>query len=339
MRRCAVVLGVAGWVGLGGLLVLNIATGMVSLSLSEVATALIDPAADPVHRQIVWELRLPRGLVAAVAGALLGLSGAFSQIALRNPLAEPSLTGVVAGGAFATALWIGGGGRIAEPSLVLPAVACAGGLMGGALVYGMAMIGGRGAEPVRLILIGVVVSAMFQTLTSLIMIRGNAALGSLLTWLIGSLNGRVWVHWNVLWPWAGVVIPCSLALVKTANTLLLSDDVVRELGVNVSWARLLCLGAAAMTAAGAVAIVGAVGFVGLMSPHIARRVIGSDARLLLPFSLLIGAIVLLGADTLAQAVTINPPFTATSYRVGLPVGAVTALLGAPWLLYLIRKTI
>lgn len=338
MKKRALVLASSGCIVLIALLLINVATGTVSLSVPEVIAALIHPASEPVHRQIVWELRLPRALIATVVGALLGLSGAFSQIALRNPLAEPSLTGVIAGGALATALWIGGGGRIAEPSFILPFIACAGGLAGSGLVYRIATFGKRSVDPVRLALVGIIVSALLSSLTSLIMIRGNAALGSLLTWLIGSLNGRVWVHWNILWPWACVVVPCALLLTKTANALLLDDEVVAGLGVHPSLARSLCLGAAAVTAAGAVAIAGAISFVGLMSPHIARRIGGNDARLLLPSSMLIGAIILLGADGIAQAVTINPPFESTTYRAGLPVGAVTALIGVPWFLYLLKKT-
>jgi iron complex transport system permease protein len=324
-----------GLVTLGTLLVLHLGLGSVALTPFEVMTALRDPAADPVHRQIVFDLRLPRALVAAVAGALLGTAGALLQSVLRNPLAEPGLIGISAGGAFAAALWLTTGQTLATPGRSLPLVVLVGGLLAALLVYGLSW--NRRADPLRLVLCGVLVSAVFQGATSLVMLLGSEAIGGVLVWLIGSLHGRVWLHWQILWPWAAVTLPLALACAGLANVLQLGDDVAAGLGLQVEWTRVALLGVSALLTAGAVAAVGAVGFIGLVGPHIVRRLVGEDARQVLPLSALLSAALLLGADVIAQGLIITTAVGAVDTRTGLPVGAVTALLGAPVLLVLLRQ--
>jgi len=333
-RRFVLIMLLTGVV-LGGLFVLHIATGTVRLAPADVLAALRDQATDPVYRQIVWNLRLPRALVAVAAGAMLGLAGALLQALTRNPLAEPGLTGVSAGAVLLAVLWLTNQQRWTN-SLLLPAVALVGGMGAGLLVYGLSW-NGR-VEPLRLALIGVLVSAVLQSGTSLLLIRSPEALGGVLLWIIGSLNGRVWVHWNMIWPWAAVALPLGLACAGLANVLQLDDDIGRGLGLRIEWARALLLLVAALLTAGAVAVVGAIGFIGLIGPHIARRLIGDDARRVFLLSALLTAAILLGADVVAQGLTITPPFPTTTARAGLPVGAVTALLGAPFFLYLARKS-
>lgn len=320
------------------LVVLHLGVGSVSLTPVEVLRAVLEQADQPLHRQIVWELRLPRALIAVVAGALLGLAGALLQAIMRNPLAEPGLTGVSAGGVLVAVLWLTWGGTMAEPGRTLPIVALAGGLAASGLVVLMARSRSGNTDPMHLILAGILVSAILSSATTFILVRSNQALGSILTWMIGSLNGRVWIHWNILWPWAAFALPVGLLCAGVANALQLGDPIAAGIGVPVERARLALLAVAALLAASAVAVVGAVGFVGLIGPHLTRRLVGDDARCVFPGSVVITAVLLVGADVAAQIITLNPPFATTPYRVGLPVGAVTALLGAPFFLYLLRRS-
>jgi iron complex transport system permease protein len=336
-RRTYVVLASGGAL-LVLLVVLHLGVGSVSLTPGEVLRAVLDQADQPLHRQIVWELRLPRALIAVVAGALLGLAGALLQAIMRNPLAEPGLTGVSAGGVFFAVLWLTRGGTMAEPGRTLPFVALAGGLAASGLVLLMARSRSANTDPVRLVLAGVLVSAILSSATTFVLVRNNQALGGILTWMIGSLNGRVWIHWNVLWPWAAFALPVGLLCAGVANALQLGDSIAAGIGVPVERARLALLAVAALLAASAVAVVGAVGFVGLIGPHLTRRLVGDDARCVFPGSAVLTAVLLVGADVAAQIITLNPPFTTTPYRAGLPVGAVTALLGAPFFLYLLRRS-
>lgn len=317
------------------LLVFHLGLGSVALTPTEVLAALRDLDADPVHRQIVYDLRLPRALVAAVAGALLGTAGALLQGVLRNPLAEPGLVGISAGGALAAAFWLSTGQTLAAPGHTLPPVVLGGGLAAALLVYGLSWR--KRADPLRLVLCGILVSAVLQAATSLVLLLGTEALGGVLVWLIGSLNGRVWLHWQILWPWALVTLPLALACAGLTNVLQLGDEVAAGLGLRVEWARAGLLGVSVLLTAGAVAVVGAVGFVGLVGPHIARRLVGEDARRVLPLSALLTATLLLGADVVAQGLIFSTAVGAADTRAGLPVGAVTALLGAPFLLALLAR--
>lgn len=320
---------------LGVLLLLHLGLGSVALTPFEVVSALYDPTVNPIHRQIVVDLRLPRALIAVVAGALLGTAGALLQSVLRNPLAEPGLVGISAGGAFAAALWIATGQMLVTPGRSLPLVVLIGGLLAALLVYGLSWRGR--ADPLRLVLCGVLVSAVLQGATSLVMLLGSEAIGGVLVWLIGSLHGRVWVHWQILWPWAVVTLPLALACAGLANVLQLGDEVAAGLGLRVEWTRVALLGVSALLTAGAVAVVGAVGFIGLVGPHIVRRLVGEDARRVLPLSALLSAVLLLGADVIAQSLIFTTAIGAVDTRTSLPVGAVTALLGAPVLLVLLRQ--
>lgn len=169
------------------------------------------------------------------------------------------------------------------------------------------------------------------------MLLGSEAIGGVLVWLIGSLHGRVWVHWQILWPWAVVTLPLALACAGLANVLQLGDEVAAGLGLRVEWTRVALLGVSALLTAGAVAVVGAVGFIGLVGPHIVRRLVGEDARRVLPLSALLSAVLLLGADVIAQSLIFTTAIGAVDTRTSLPVGAVTALLGAPVLLVLLRQ--
>jgi iron complex transport system permease protein len=325
--------------------VLHIVVGTVELTPTQVWKALTGQAEDVLHAQVVVGLRLPRALVAILAGGMIGLSGALLQSITRNPLAEPGLLGVSAGGVLAIVAYIVlASGRnpstMIDAGLMLPLLALIGGMAAGLLCYALSWQ--NGVEPVRLVLTGVLIGGMCAAFTSVLLLWANEyQVMRIVRWTIGSTAGRVWVHWHTLWPIALVAIPLGLACAGLANALQLGDGVAAGLGLRRERSRGLLLFAAVLLDAGAVAVVGPVGFIGLIGPHMARRLVGSDLRRLFPLSVLISALILIASDILARTVTIgwlgglsglDIPDTA-----GLPVGAVTALLGAPFFLYLLLR--
>jgi iron complex transport system permease protein len=317
------------------LIVVHVSIGTVGVTPGQVLDVfatqlhLSNVAVDPLNVTVIWHLRLPRALIAVVAGAMLALAGAILQAITGNPLAEPDLTGASAGGVFFAVLWLSRdlvGWDVGAPGLELPAVALIGSLSAGALVYFLSRQ--QHTNTVRLILTGVLVATILRSLTSLILLRNQNATGSILMWIIGSLNGRTWVHWDAVWPWAAVTIPLGLLCASRANVIHLGDDVAAGLGLRVEWNRFVLLGVAVLLTAGAVSVVGALGFLGLIAPHVTRRLVGQDARRVFPLSAVFGAGLLLIADITGRAlVTV----------VDLPVGAVMALIGGPFLMYLLRR--
>lgn len=328
----------AGLILLAGLvlfLILHIGLGQVLLSPREVILALLNRHEELYHRQIVWDLRLPRALIALVAGAMLGLAGAILQAVTRNPLAEPGLLGVSAGSVLLLVVQITYFPSAASLSVRAPLYGLVGGILAVAVIYALGW--SRKGDAIRFTVTGLLVSAFLSACTSLILLRHTEAIGSILLWTIGSLNGRVWVHWNTLLPWALATLPLGLMSAGLANALQLGDSVAQGVGLAVRPARAWLLFVAALLTAGAVSIVGAVGFIGLIGPHIARRLVGKDARRLFPFSALTASLLLLGSDMLSQGISI--PLLYGTLSASLPVGAVTAFLGAPFFLYLARKQI
>jgi iron complex transport system permease protein len=309
------------------LAVLHVGVGPVFLSPRQVLLALTGNPDATYHQTIVVDLRLPRTLVALVSGGMLALAGAILQSIMRNPLAEPEMTGSVSGAVLFTVLWIGFGTSGFVPAVwYMPLIALAGGVAAGLLVYVLTWRGQ--SQPGRLILTGLVVSAVLRSGASIVLLVHQAAIGSVILWMIGSLNGRVWSHWAILWPWALVTLIPAFASARWANVLQLGDETAVSLGLRVELTRATLLFLAVALAAGAVAIVGGVAFLGLVAPHLARRITGADARRVFPLSTVIGATLLTGADILAQVALPG---------VQLPVGAVVAVLGAPFFMYLLWR--
>ena len=309
----------------------HISVGTVESTPENVLRVLTGQPVDKVVHTVVWDLRLPRALVAIAAGVMLALAGAILQAVMRNPLAEPDLTGASSGGVFLAVLYLSKdklGWDFAPGGLELPFVAVVGSLLAGGLVYALSWQ--KGNNPVRLILTGVLVATILRAGTSLVLLVNQNAIGSIFLWMVGSLNARTWTQWGMLWPWALVTVPLGLACAGAANVMHLGDDSARSLGMRVEWARAGLLGAAVLLTAGAVSAVGALGFLGLIAPHLARRIVGEDARRVFPLAAAMGAALLLLADILSRAV-IQPS--------ELPVGAVMALIGAPFLMFLLRRGI
>lgn len=281
---------------------------------------------------VVGELRLPRMLVALGTGACLGLGGVVLQAVLRNPLASPEVTGVGSGavlGAVAATVF-----GLAGTATGLTAAAVLGGVLGGASLL---LIASRaGADPLRLVVLGVLVSAVLAGLSLVLLTARPQLAGAAARWLVGSLNGRTWEHWHALWPWLLAVALLLAVLAPALDLLAVDDDHARAAGLAVPPWRMLALLGAVLATAAAVAAVGAVAFVGLLAPHAARLLAGAGHRLLLPASALAGAASVCAADFLAQGITLLVP-AASSQRLGVPVGAVTALAGAVVLIVVARR--
>ncbi|MEM7322062.1 MAG: iron ABC transporter permease [Actinomycetota bacterium] len=338
---------------LGGLVTIplligvHIAVGSADIGVADTFRALAGSPASDAHDTIVMNLRLPRALVAVLAGAMLGMAGALLQSITRNPLAEPGLLGVTGGAVLAITAYIvlipdaAYGDAGADSGLPIPLVGMVGGLTTGAAVYGLSRSRFGEVDPMRLILIGVLVASIVSSLASLLLVRsGDYDTRRVVQWTVGSTGGRVWSHFHTIWPIAAVTLPISILAIGWANVLQLGDDVARGLGLRVERARLALLVLAAALTAGAVSVVGAVGFIGLIGPHAARLSTGSNLRRQFPLSMVFTALLLLVADIVARSVTIGWITTyldGESFTGSLPVGATTALLGAPFFLYLLLR--
>lgn len=297
---------------------------------------VLNGGGDPTERHILFQLRLPRLLVALVAGACLAVAGLVLQSALRNPLAGPEVTGVtpgaVLGAVTATALGLAGW----DSPLAVVLAACAGGCVGAALLW---LLAGRGrGDPAQTAVHGVLVSAVLGGLTAMVLLVEPGELGSVVQWLVGTTEGRVWQHWHLLWPWALVWGVAAWLLAGPLTLLRCGDDIALAAGLSARPARTLALLCAVALTAGAVAAVGALGFVGLLVPHLAVAVFGADLRVSLPGAALVGAVVVCGADAAAQLSSRLLAGALDSGRLTLPVGALTACLGAALLLVVVRRT-
>ncbi|MEL6780072.1 MAG: iron ABC transporter permease [Cyanobacteria bacterium J06597_16] len=305
---------------------LSLMQGSVSLTWQQFSQALLREG-DPRYQIIVWDLRLPRVMAAMVVGSALGLSGALLQGMLRNGLASPFLLGISAGSGLAAVAILG----LGIWQIWLPLGAWLGGVATIVVVYFLARTG-TGISVERLILGGVALSTLFGALQSmLLLLSPDGQAQAALSWLIGSLNGRSWQEISVAGPSIVVSLFVGCLLARQLNVLSLGDDLAVGLGSSLMRSRILIGAVATLLAAGAVSIAGLVGFVGLIVPHGVRLLVGTDYRLVLPFSAIGGALVLSIADLLAR---LGP--------TEVPVGIVTAVMGAPvflWLLYRRRSVV
>ena len=324
------------------LMLLYVMLGPVMFAPDLVFKALVGQPEEPLHRLAVREVRLPRALMAALAGAMLSSSGAFLQSVLRNPLAAPATVGVtqgaVLGAVLALVLTFGSEGALADLNILAPLAAIAGGLIAGGLVYLLSRRA-AGTDPLRLILTGVIVAAALSAATSFLVLLSGSHTDSVIRWLIGSLSTRTWDHLMLLVPVAALAVPLVVVAIVVGNVLQLGDASAGNLGLRVELARAGVLTIAVVLAASAVSVVGGVAFLGMMGPHLARTLVGSDLRRLVLASALVGAILLVAADLMARTFSLDwVPLLDLDTGSGsrIPVGAFTALLGAPFFVYLIR---
>lgn len=315
-------------VTVGAIAIVSLGIGQVSIAPGEVLGALF-AGPTTLEGRIVFDLRLPRLLLAMLVGAQLAISGAILQGVTRNALASPDLVGITAGAGFAAVLVVLV--FVDAPAFVLPLAALIGGATSGAIVYLLAWK--QGVSPERLALTGIAVTAIFQAaVTAVVTLRVEQAQAQqALRWLAGSLYGRGWDELLVLLPWSVVGIGSAMLLAHKVNILLLGDAVASGLGMRTERARMTLVAIAIALAASAVSVAGTMAFIGLVIPHLIRLLIGANHRLVLPFSALAGAVLLLVADDVARTV-----FETRE----IPAGLFTALIGAPYFIYLImrRKT-
>lgn len=310
--------------GIGIILsVISIGIGAVPISPAETLRALFGQGAERAAF-IIHEYRLPRILLAWLVGSGLAVSGGVIQGVIRNPLAAPDVVGVTGGAGLVAATLLMLYPKV--PSLAVPVAAFIGGLSAAALVYILAYR--RGAQPARLALVGVAVSAVCASGIKFLMTRYPAQVNTALGWLSGTLYGRDWSHIQQVLPWLFVLIPVCLLLARQLDVLALGDDVATSLGDRVERNRLVLLLCGVALASVSVAVSGTIGFVGLIAPHMARRLVGPKHGLLLPASGLVGAILVLVADSIGRGA--RPP-------VEIPAGLITALIGAPYFLYLLAR--
>ena len=303
-----------------------LAVGSVSVPLSGVlgsCTGLL-PVSD-MDRLIILDIRLPRVLLAILVGAGLSVAGAVLQALLRNPLAEPYILGISSGGTMGTILAIALASGVSH--FVAPAASFAGSALVMVMVYAMAHRRGQ-LDPYTLLLSGVMVGAFFNAAVLLTVALFNQELRHAFLWLMGNLSGARYDTLLIAGPLTLLgIIPAFLAARKY-NLIATGDEAASQLGVDVRKLRRMSYAIASVITGAVVSVSGVVGFVGLIIPHIARMIFGPDHRLLLPASFLLGGSFLVLADTLAR--TMLAP-------TEVPVGAVTAILGAPVFVYLLRR--
>ena len=280
------------------------------------------------QRDIFLQIRLPRVFLAALVGASLAVAGAAFQGLFRNPLADPYIIGVSSGAALGASLAVVTGLSLGLAGFsAVPLLAYAGGLATIILVYHVSRQGD--AVPVLMLLLaGIAVSAFLSALVSLFIYFAGERLHQVVFWMMGGLGAAKWGYVRIMIPYFLVGFGVIYYFARELNALLLGEETASYLGIEVEKLKKIFLAAASLLVAAAVSTSGIIGFVGLVVPHMVRLVAGPDHRFLLPASALCGAILLIGADTLAR--TIIAP-------AELPVGIITAILGAPFFLYLLRR--
>jgi iron complex transport system permease protein len=279
---------------------------------------------------ILFQFRLPRTVIAVLVGAGLALSGCVIQGVARNALADPGLLGINAGAGLMVMLFVlFFGARSFMAVFTLPFVALLGAGAAAAAVYILSRKKGEGASPMRLILTGVAVQAGTSALTTVLVVRlDETQFNFVASWQAGSVWGANWLFVLALLPWFLIVTPYILSKFRVLDVLNLGDDTASGLGVSVETERRGLLASAVALAAASVAVSGSISFVGLIAPHLARRLAGPGHRILLPVCALTGALMVSAADTIARVI---------AQPSELPTGIVAAVIGAPYFLYLLAS--
>lgn len=323
----AVLLGGLGVLVLAALVILSVMIGLVPLRPAEAVRAILQPAAsDPQTAAIVWSIRLPRAIVAIVVGAALAGVGVALQAVFRNPLADPGITGVSSGAAVGAVagITLGLSGSL---QWGVPLAAFAGALVV-AMILQLAITATRGTSPHTLILIGVAINAFAGAIIAMLIANAtdDALVRGAMFWLAGDLELRTWSHVSIAVIPVVIGLALLLARPRALDALLLGDDVAATSGFDAHRTRIVLLLVTSLVTGAAVAVSGVISFVGLVVPHAVRLLLGGRHALLLPVSIVCGAIFLLGADTLAR----------TAFgAVVVQTGAVCALIGAPVFLVLL----
>lgn len=312
---------------LGGLSI-----GPVQLGISEIWMVLVshlpgvpDPAAvSQAHQAIIWDIRFPRVILGVLVGGTLAMSGAAYQGVFRNPLADPYLLGVAAGAGLGATLAIAIGGA---GSALLPVAAFVGAIAAAAITYAIGAASSRTSSVASLILSGVAVAAFLTAAQTYVQQRNSETLREVYSWILGRLSTAGWSEVQSVLPYVVVASAVLFALRRMLDVLALGDEEATALGLPVTRIRLIIVAAATLGTAAVVAVSGLIGFVGIVIPHLLRLLFGSSYRLLIPLSFLGGGAFLVAADLFARIAI--PP-------AELPIGVITAFLGAPFFALILR---
>lgn len=304
------------------LALISISIGSARYSLSDIITNLLTEESNPI-KIIIYNLRLPRIISAILIGAALSVGGALLQSVMRNPLADPGTIGVSAGaGTAATTILL----LFPHMTTAVPIFAFGGAALACGLIYLLAWKGG--VDPVRIILSGVAINSVLGGYNGFLQMLYSDNLQGVLGFMNGSLSGRSWSDVKTLAIYVIIGLFLALICIKSANALQLGDEMAKNLGINVNLSRIALSAVSAFLAAATVSVAGMIGFVGLVVPHIARMIVGSDYKIMIPTSMLLGAVVLLFADTVGR--TLVP-------GMDIPVGTIMSMVGGPFFLYMLRK--
>lgn len=325
-RRSAVLIG--GLLALVGAAVASLTLGAESLPLREVIDALLGRPVPSVTQEIVVQLRLPRTAAAVIVGGALAVAGVLLQGSLANPLASPDVIGVTGGAGFGATLIL-----LAFPGhqALVPAGALLFGLAAASMVLLVGGTGARGGSIERIVLAGIAIAALFGAATTSLMVAFPDRVPAAIGFIAGGLVSDGWASAQTAGPYVVAGLLAAIALARPLDRLAMGDDVAASLGAKPRHVRIVSGFAAALLAAGAAAIAGLLGFLGLIVPHLVRLAAGTGAHtFLVPAAAIVGAAVMLLGDTLAR--TVAAP-------IELPVGPLMVLLGVPWFLYLLRKEV
>ncbi|MBL7124834.1 MAG: iron chelate uptake ABC transporter family permease subunit [Dehalococcoidales bacterium] len=333
-RRAYAILGLL--IAFGGVAAFAMTVGSVQIPflttcrvlLSQLPLVDITPTWLSTTETIILEIRLPRVILAGLVGAALAIAGATYQGLFRNPLADPYLIGVAQGAALGAVVgfllpfdWHGMGVG------VIPLLAFIGALVSVAIVYSLARVG-KTLPMTTLILAGVALGALWGSIVSYLIITSGEKMHGIIFWLMGSFSLSEWSEVKVVLPYVVVGVVIILLYARSLNVMQLDEEQAQQLGIAVEKVKLILLAAATLITAAAVSFVGTIGFVGIITPHAVRLIWGPDHRFLLPLSVLSGAIFLILADLVAR--TALAP-------TEIPIGVITAICGAPFFLYLLRR--
>ena len=300
---------------------LSIRLGTYTLSFEEIWAAF---QPDDKNYFTLMEYRLPRAVLAILLGGALAISGVLVQSVVRNPLASPDILGINnAAGLVAVSV------LMFLPNLAfywMPIFAFLGGVLSFVILW---VVCGFNFRPIKMAIIGVALSALWAAISHYLMLTNPVEINTAMLWLTGSLWGRSWSYLNVVLPWLVVLLPLPFIFCRDLDTLGLGENKASTLGVTVNKVQISVLVLAVALSTTAVAICGPIAFLGLVAPHLARRLVGGRHRTLLPAALIIGALLLQLSDILARVIA--PP-------TELPAGILTAIIGAPYFFYLLMRT-
>ncbi|MBF0753807.1 iron ABC transporter permease [Jeotgalicoccus halotolerans] len=303
----------------------SISLGAADINLSTIWSALFSFDESVTQHQIIWELRFPRIIGAAIVGAAFSVAGALMQGMTRNPLADSGLLGLNAGAVMMLAISLSFFPGLPYVYVVL--LSFFGAALGAGVVYGVGSMSRNGLTPLRLVLAGAAVTALLTALSEGIALYFNVG-QDMAFWYAGGVSGTRWSHLSVITPIVIIMLFAAMRISKSITILSLGEEVAVSLGERTVRTKFISAGIIVVLAGLAVSVVGAVSFVGLIVPHLTRKLVGYDYRWIIPVSAVVGAILVVLADLLAR--TLNAPFE-------IPIGALISLIGVPFFLYLARK--